>query len=110
MSRRTPFALVALLSLWMLFSPGSTVPSGPPYSDKVVHALLFAALAVTGLRAGIRPLVLLVGLAVYAAGSEVLQAVLPIHRDGDPADATVDLLGAAAGWLAGRRLGRRLVR
>ena len=110
MSRRTPVALVALLSLWMLFSPGSTVPSGPPYSDKVVHAVLFAALAVTGLRAGIRPLVLLVGLAVYAAGSEVLQAVLPIHRDGDPADAAVDLLGAVAGWLAGRRLGRRLVR
>ena len=107
MSRRTPFALVALLSLWMLFSPGSTVPSGPPYSDKVVHALLFAALAFTGLRAGVRPVVLLVGLVDYAAGSEVLQSVLPIHRDGDPADAAVDLLGLAAGLLAGLLAGRR---
>ena len=103
MSRRTPFVLVVLLSLWMLFSPGSTVPAGPPYSDKVVHALLFAALAVTGLRAGVRPVVLMVGLVAYACGSEVLQAVLPIHRDGDPADAVVDLLGVAAGLLVGRR-------
>ena len=103
MSRRTPFVLVVLLSLWMLFSPGSTVPAGPPYSDKVVHALLFAALALTGVRAGVRPVVLAVGLAVYAGGSEVLQAVLPIQRDGDPADAAVDLLGAAVGLLAARR-------
>jgi hypothetical protein len=105
-SRRTPFVLVVLLSLWMLFSPGSTVPAGPPYSDKVVHTLLFAALALTGMRAGIRPVALAVGLAVYAGGSEVLQAVLPIHRDGDPADAAVDLLGVAVGLLAGRGLRR----
>jgi hypothetical protein len=105
-SRRTPFALVALLSLWMLFSPGSTVPSGPPYSDKVVHAALFATLALTGLWARIRPGVLLVGLVAYAVGSEVLQAVLPIHRDGDPADGAVDLAGLALGLLLGRRLVR----
>jgi VanZ family protein len=103
-SRRTPFALVVLLSLWMLFSPGSTVPAGPPYSDKVVHALLFAALALTGLRAGLRLPLLLVGLTAYAGASEVLQSVLPIHRDGDVADAAVDLLGVAIGTVAGRRL------
>jgi hypothetical protein len=97
--RGTPFALVVLLSLWMLFSPGSTVPSGPPYSDKVVHALLFAALAATGIRAGFRPCPLLLGLAAYAGASEVLQSVLPIHRDGDVADAAVDLLGILAGTL-----------
>ena len=102
-SRRTPFAVVLLLSLWMLFSPGSTVPAGPPYSDKVVHALLFAALASTGLHAGIRTPVLLVGLAVYAGASEVLQSVLPIHRDGELADALVDLVGVAIGALVGRR-------
>ena len=96
-SRRTPFALVVLLSLWMLFSPGSTVPSGPAYSDKVVHALLFAALAATGLRAGLRPAPLLVVLVAYAGASEVLQAVLPIHRDGDVADAAADVIGAALG-------------
>jgi hypothetical protein len=34
----------------------------------------------------------------------VLQSVLPIHRDGDVADAAVDLLGVAIGTVAGRRL------
>jgi VanZ family protein len=101
-SGRAPFALVVLLSLWMLFSPGSTVPSGPPYSDKVVHTLLFAALALTGRRAGVRLPVLVLGLAAYAGVSEVLQSVLPIHRDGDVADAAVDVLGVAIGVLAGR--------
>lgn len=101
-SRRTPFLVAVLVSLWMLFSPGSTVPAGPPYSDKVVHALLFAALAVTGRSAGVRARPLAVGLAAYAAGSEVLQAVLPIHRAGDVADAAVDLLGVALGLLAAR--------
>ena len=95
--------LVALLSAWLLFSPGSTVPAGPPYGDKVVHALLFAALAVTGIRAGIRVPALLVGLTVYAGLSEVLQSQLPIHRDGDLADAAVDLLGVVLGTIAVRR-------
>ena len=104
-SRRTPFAAVLLLSLWLLFSPGSTVPAGPPYSDKVVHTLLFATLAVTGLRAGLRPVALLLGLVAYAAASEVLQAILPIHRDGDLADAAVDVLGVGLGLGLGFALG-----
>jgi hypothetical protein len=83
-SRRTPFALVVLLSLWMLFSPGSTVPSGPPYSDKVVHAALFAALALTGVRAGIRPVLLLMGLAVYACGAADPPRRRPCRRGGGP--------------------------
>jgi len=102
-SRRAPFVVVLLLSVWMLFSPGSTVPAGPPYSDKVVHALLFAALATTGLRAGVRPLPLVAGLVMYAAGSEVLQSLLPIHRDGDVADAAVDLVGVAIATVVGGR-------
>jgi VanZ family protein len=106
-SRRLPFVLVVLLSLWMLFSPASSVPAGPPYSDKVVHALLFAALAATGLRAGLRPVLLVVGLATYAGISEVLQSLLPIHRYGDVADAAVDLAGVAVGTLAARRPARR---
>jgi len=108
-SRRAPFVLVILLSVWMLFSPGSTVPAGPPYGDKVVHALLFAALAMTGRQAGLRPGALLGALVVYAAGSEALQSVLPINRAGDVLDATVDVLGAVAGVVAWQRLrpGRR---
>ena len=91
------FALVVLASLVMLFAPGSDVPSGFPGSDKIVHFSLFAVLAVTGLRAGIRAVPLGLGLVGYAATSEVLQAVLPINRDGDVRDAAADVLGLAVG-------------
>jgi hypothetical protein len=101
-SRRTPFVLVALLSLWMLFSPASTVPAGPPYSDKAVHILLFAALAATGRHAGMHAGVLAGVLVGYAIGSEVLQSVLPINRTGDVVDAAVDVLGVVVGLLVWR--------
>ena len=91
------FAAVVLLSLVVLFSPASDVPSDVPISDKVIHFSLFAALAVTGRLAGIPPLPLAVGLAAYAGVSEVLQTVLPINRDGDVRDALADTLGALVG-------------
>ena len=94
---RAAFAGVVLLSLVVLFAPASQVPSGVPVNDKVVHASLFAALAVTGGLAGLATRVLAVGLVVYAGLSEVLQAVLPIHRDGDVHDALADTLGVLAG-------------
>ena len=58
-----------------------------------MHAALFLALAGTGVggpaagaRAG-------VGLVLYAGVSEVLQAVLPIERDGSVRDALADVVG-----------------
>ena len=91
------FAAAVLLSLVVLFSPGSDVPSGIPISDKVIHFSLFAALAMTGRLAGIPPVQLAVGLVAYAGVSEVLQTVLPINRDGDILDAVADTLGALTG-------------
>jgi VanZ family protein len=100
------FAAVVALSLVVLFLPGSDVPSGLPVSDKVVHFLLFAALAATGRLAGVPPLLLAVGLVAYAGVSEVLQTVLPINRDGDIRDGIADTLGTLTGigavTLAGR--------
>ena len=93
------FAAVVVLSLVVLFTPRA--PSGPglPQFDKLVHAVLFAALAAsTRWRFG-RGLALVLG---YAVLSEVLQAFLPIDRDGDPLDAFADSAGAALGWLAVR--------
>jgi VanZ family protein len=89
-----------LLSLVLLFSPASTVPSGIEVNDKVVHAALFFVLAVTGVVAGLPLRALVFGLVLYAGVSEVLQAVLPIDRDGNVFDALADLLGAAAGLAA----------
>jgi VanZ family protein len=94
---RVAFALVVALSVVVLFSPGSDVPSGIPVNDKVVHFLLFVALAATGRVAGVPAVRLAVGLVAYAGVSEVLQSTLPINRDGDVRDALADTLGALTG-------------
>ncbi|WP_253772171.1 VanZ family protein [Goodfellowiella coeruleoviolacea] len=99
-----------LLSVVVLFTPESGVPSAPPGTDKLVHAGLFALLAITGYAAGIvRTWQLAVLLLGYAAGSEVLQSLLPIGRDGDVLDALTDVVGAAVG-LAGCLVGAVVAR
>ena len=95
--RRAPFGCAVLLSLVVFFAPGSSVPGGIELNDKVVHAALFFVLAVTGVVAGLPLRALAFGLMLYAGLSEVLQAVLPIDRDGSVFDALADLIGAAAG-------------
>jgi VanZ family protein len=102
-----PFGGVLLLSMVSFFTPGPDLPQGPDLSDKVEHAAIFVALALTGRLARIRPARLLVGLVGYAVVSEVLQAVLPIHRDGDWRDALADTVGVLIG-LAAVALPRRL--
>ena len=85
----------------MLFTPRTGGDGLFPGSDKVVHALLFGALAATTwwrFRTG------LALVAAYAVLSEVVQGVLLSTRSGDPYDVVADLLGAAAGWLVARRL------
>ena len=98
------FVATVLLSLWVLFWPS---PSGGglsfPGADKLVHAGLFLLLAVTARRRfGALPAVLLAVL-VYAALSEVVQAVLLTRRSGDLLDVVADAAGAAAGWLLAAR-------
>jgi len=93
---RLAFAGVLALSLVMLFSPASGA-SDIAVSDKLIHFLLFTALAVTGRLAGVPIVTLAIGLAGYAGASELLQAALPIERDGDVRDAVADVLGVATG-------------
>ncbi len=95
--RRLPFGLVVVLSLVVLFSPASQVPGGVEINDKVVHASLFLALALTGLVARLPVRALALGLVLYAGISEVLQVVLPIDRDGSVWDALADVLGVGFG-------------
>ncbi|RFU18797.1 VanZ family protein [Geodermatophilus marinus] len=104
---RGVFAVAVLVSLAVLFAPGSDVPAAPPYTDTLVHVLLFAALAVTGRWAGVRATPLLAGLVLYAAGSEVVQALAPLDRSGSVADWLADVVGALGGWLLWERLERR---
>lgn len=101
--RSVPFVVAVLLSVVVLFTPESGVPTAPAGTDKVIHLVLFALLAVTGRRAGMRTGWLLACLVAYAGLSEMAQATLPIGRDGDVGDALVDAAGAVLG-LAGYAL------
>jgi len=106
---RTVFALLLGISLAMFLTPGDDVPQGGP-NDKVVHALIFGTLAVAGRWAQVPWVRLGVGLAAYAAVTEVLQATLPINRDGNLPDFLADTVGIVVGLLLGliaTRLGAR---
>ncbi|MFD4181776.1 VanZ family protein [Rhodococcus sp. NPDC058514] len=100
--RAVPLVIVALITLAMLFSPGSTVPSGPPNIDKVTHLLMFAALAYSARFAGVAVTAVIVWAGLYAAVSEVLQGLLPIHRSASVWDWAADIVGVAVGLLAFR--------
>jgi VanZ family protein len=96
------FGVVMLLSAVILFWP--TVPGPPlfPYADKVIHFLLFAALAWTGARAGLPVVAVAIGLTAYASLSEVIQGALLPGRSGSWSDLAADLLGVALGLIAAR--------
>ncbi|WP_051772066.1 VanZ family protein [Saccharothrix sp. NRRL B-16314] len=102
--RILPFVVAASLSVIVLFTPASGVPTAPPGTDKVVHFLLFALLTATG-RYGRLPRGPLVGALIgYAAVSEVLQwLITALGRGGDVLDGLVDVAGIAFGYLLTRR-------
>lgn len=101
-----PFWGVFVLSLVSFLTPGPDLPAGPDISDKVEHAAIFAVLALTGRLAGFAVRPLLAALVAYAVTSEILQAVLPIHRDGDWRDVVADVTGAVLALLLLALLGR----
>lgn len=96
--------MVAVLSVYVLFWPspaGSSVQF--PGADKLVHAGLFLLLAASArLRFGSASGVLTAVL-VYAALSELVQAVLLPGRSGDVLDLLADSAGALVGWQLARR-------
>jgi hypothetical protein len=102
---RGAFALAVLVSLAVLFAPASDVPSSPPGVDKLVHATLFAALALTGRWAGLARGALASVLVLYAAASEVVQGL--IGRDAAVGDLLADVVGVLIGLLAWQWLARR---
>ena len=102
---RAGFVLACLVQLYGLYSPQQAGPdtSTIPYSDKVAHFAIFAAVAYLGLRVGVPARWLLAALVVQAIGSEFVQHYLLPDRSGDPFDSLADLLGTATGaWLGFR--------
>jgi hypothetical protein len=106
---RAVFAVLLGVSLAMFLTPGEDVPEGGP-NDKVTHALIFVALAVAGRWARVPWPTLGIGLAAYAALTEVLQATLPIHRDGSVLDFVADAVGIAVGLFLALSASRLVVR
>lgn len=99
---RLLFAAVLAASAVVLFVPSPPTPALFPYADTVVHLVLFAALGLSGRRAGVTELTMALALAVYAGTSEVVQTTLLTGRSGSWADVGADLAGAAVGLLAAR--------
>ncbi len=104
---RGVFAVVVLVSLAVLFAPPSDVPDSPPGVDKVVHLLLFAALAVAGRWAGVGRAFLAGSLVLYAAGSEVVQGLDVVGRSASVADWLADAVGVLAGLAVWAVVARR---
>ena len=104
---RGVFAVALLVSLAVLFAPGPDVPSAPPGVDKLVHAGLFAALALTGRWAGITRGVLAFLLPLYAAVSELLQGIPALERDASVGDWVADVVGLVLGLLLWDLVARR---
>ncbi|MBA2481031.1 MAG: VanZ family protein [Planctomycetes bacterium] len=105
--RRWP-AIIATIAtaavVAMLLSPSSYVTSEHllPHADKIAHAVVFAALAIVWRWSEASWHTILPGAIALAGITEVLQAYLPIHRDGEFLDAAADLAGACAGLLIWR--------
>jgi hypothetical protein len=107
---RVLFAAATVLNIAVVCWPSAPggVPAVPGL-DKVVHVVVFAAVAVTGVRAGVPPLALLAALLAWALGSELVQALALPARGADGWDALADVAGTIVGLLVGVRLrkGRR---
>lgn len=105
--RWAPFAGAVAVSAVILFAPNPDVPGGGvPGLDKVVHAVVFAALTSTGLRAGLGARWLVPAVLGYALASEAVQGWALADRSGDPWDLLADAGGVALGaWLYRRAAG-----
>lgn len=99
--RWVPFALAVAVQLAVLYWPRAVGTPGALPLDKVVHALVFGAVAWTGVRAGLRPGPLVIVLLAHAVLSEAVQDTLLPGRSGDPRDAAADAVGTLLGaWSA----------
>lgn len=104
---RAAFALSVVVQLVVLYVPRAPSTGGVPGLDKAVHALVFGVVAFTALRAGSGVRWVVAALVAHAIVSEVLQATVLAHRDGDWRDALADCLGVGLGYVVHNSLGAR---
>jgi hypothetical protein len=85
-----------------LYAPEAPGGLGFPHSDKVVHAMLFAAPVFLALLIGLPPRPVALVAALHAPVSELIQHFVLPGRTGDSLDVTADLIGVVLGLLAAR--------
>jgi hypothetical protein len=93
------FAVCVVVQTLVLYLPRVPAPAAPYGLDKLVHAAVFAAVAWTGLRAGVPARPLILALLANAVVSEVYQSLFLPHRSGDPRDTAADAVGVLAVWV-----------
>jgi hypothetical protein len=98
-SWRWLLAAAVAVQLVVLYWPRPVDTGGGVGIDKVVHAALFAVVALTGRRAGVPPAWLAGLLLAHAVLSELLQHLVLPNRSGDPWDALADAVGVLVGML-----------
>ncbi len=103
---RVALAVLVAVHLAVLYAPDTGGAPTFPGIDKVVHLATFGSVTLAGLRAGLAARWWLPVVAGHAVLSELVQHWVLPHRSGDPADVVADLLGVAAGVLAGWLLER----
>ncbi|GAA4723847.1 hypothetical protein GCM10025782_22270 [Pedococcus ginsenosidimutans] len=97
---RVVAVLAVLVHLAAIYWPRVDVVGPVPWTDKVVHVLLFGVPTVLLLVARptrLHPALVVGALALHAPVSELLQHYLLPHRSGDPWDAVADLGGVVLG-------------
>jgi VanZ family protein len=91
------FVALVVFQLCAVYWPRVDVQGPVPWTDKVVHVLLFLVPTVAGLVAGVRPAYVVVPLALHAPLSELVQHFVLPGRSGDVWDAVADLGGVVLG-------------
>lgn len=94
---RILFGLALAVQLVALYAPSSPGEGGIPHLDKLVHAGIFGAVALTAAAVGLPLRWVVPVLLVHAGLSEVVQGTLLPHRDGDWHDALADAVGTLLG-------------
>lgn len=94
---RLAFAAAVAVQLVVLYAPSSGGAGGASGLDKVVHVGVFAAVALTGARAGFPTRRLAALLLAHAVLSELVQAAVLPQRSGDALDVVADSVGVLVG-------------
>ncbi len=93
------FWLLLGFCTWLLLKESTPKPPPFPYFDKLQHAIGFAGLAFSGLKAyPSKPAWILASMAIYGASTEALQGLLTLTREASALDWLADITGVFAAY------------